>query len=176
MSNLSDSERNEHHPDVELTEEERRETTPRRISRSIEKRRSIREDQRGASSPELFVRREEQISRGSNVAEEIDGRRGEKRSASFDNQLLPSKMNKMDDMLPTTSKKVNAAMTTATQLPQQPDVTREEMVKNFMQDSRMNRKYSQECLEKNGWNYEKAAENFVDLQLKGSIPAEAFQK
>ena len=174
MSNNSDSEREEHPRDVESTEEGRRRTTPRHTRRSIEKRRSMKEDQGRASSPELF-RREEQISQGSNVAAECVGRRGEKRSASFDNQLLPSKMNKMDDKLPTTSKKVNVAMATSTQLPQQPPVTREELVINFMQDSRMNRKYSQECLEKNGWNYQKAAENFLELQKNGTIPAEAFQ-
>jgi len=74
-------------------------------------------------------------------------------------------------------KKENAARASATQLPQQPAVSddRNEMVKKFMQDSRMNQKYSQECLEINGWDYVKAGRNFMELQQKGSIPAEAFQ-
>ena len=137
-----------------------------------------RQDQRRANlkKREFLERRKDQISRGPNVAVEFAGRRGEKRSASFENKLLPSKVNKTDDMIhvPTTSE-VNAAMTTSTQLPQQPDVTREEMVKNFMQDSGMNHKYSQECLQNNGWDYEKARRNFMELQENGSIPKEAFQ-
>ena len=179
MSNHSDSEREEPPRDVESIEEVRRGTNPPPIVRRsrFEKIRSaMLPYQRRASSPELFVRREEQITRRSNVAVEIDGRRGEKRSANSENKLLPSKVNKTDDMIPTISKKVNAVMTTSTQLPQQPDVTHEEMVKNFMQESRMNRKYSQKCLERNGWDYEKAGKNFRKLLEKGSIPAEAFQK
>ena len=104
------------------------------------------------------------------------GRRGKKRNARFENKLLPSKVNKTDDMIhvPTTSEE-NDTRVAGNLLPPQPAVTREEMVKNFMRDSRMNHKYSQECLEKNGWDYEKAAENFMELQGNGSIPTEAFQ-
>ena len=56
------------------------------------------EDERRASSTELFIRREEQISRGSNVAVEILERKAEKRRASCQSQV-PSKVNKMDGML-----------------------------------------------------------------------------
>ena len=74
-------------------------------------------------------------------------RKGNKRRAIFENKLLPSKVSKMSDMIHVLkTSEVNADMTTATQLPHRPDVTRKDMVKKFMQESRMNHKYSQECL------------------------------
>ena len=77
-------------------------------------------------------------------------------------------------------KKEHAVRVAAThQLPQQPtsapcDV-RNEMVKKFMKDSGMNFKYSHECLHNNGWDYDKAGRNFMELHKNNQIPIEAYQ-
>ena len=133
------------------------------------------EDQGTASSSEFFIRNEEQISRGSNVAVEVLERKAEKRRASCQSQV-PSKVNKTSGMFHvSTNSEENVTRVAGAQLPQQPVVTRETMIQKFMQQSQMNFKYSQECLEKNGWDYEKAGKNFMELKGNGSIPAEAFQ-
>ncbi|KAH3852511.1 hypothetical protein DPMN_095021, partial [Dreissena polymorpha] len=49
-----------------------------------------------------------------------------------------------------------------------------QMVASFMNDSRMNSEWSLKCLAQNGWEYEQAGKNFLELQQKGLIPAEAF--
>lgn len=51
-----------------------------------------------------------------------------------------------------------------------------QMVQKFSQESGMNIGYSRLCLQENNWNYQKAAEVFIDLQKKNQIPAEAFAK
>jgi len=50
------------------------------------------------------------------------------------------------------------------------------MIHKFSQESGMNLAYSQLCLQENNWNYDKAAEVFLDLQNKNQIPLEAFNK
>ena len=73
-------------------------------------------------------------------------------------------------------KKENAAKVAATnQLPLPPCDVRNEMLKSFMKDSKMNLKYSQDCLHNNGWDYEKAGRNFMELHKNNQIPLEAFQ-
>ena len=77
-------------------------------------------------------------------------------------------------------KKESAVRVAATrQLPQQPtsapgDV-QNEMVRKFMKDSGMNFKYSHECLHNNGWDYDNAGRDFMQLQKNNKIPLEAFQ-
>ncbi len=60
--------------------------------------------------------------------------------------------------------------------PQKPAVTgeQEKIVQQFASQSGMNLEWSKNCLEQNGWDYEKAAHNFTDLSSKGQLPPEAF--
>jgi len=51
---------------------------------------------------------------------------------------------------------------------------KEELVAKFSLESKMNIKFSLECLQANNWDYNKAAQDF--LTKKDSIPPEAFQK
>ncbi|UJR28966.1 hypothetical protein I4U23_010183 [Adineta vaga] len=51
-----------------------------------------------------------------------------------------------------------------------------QMVLKFSQESGMNIAYSKLCLQENNWNYDKAAENFLDAHQKKMIPSEAFNK
>lgn len=44
-----------------------------------------------------------------------------------------------------------------------------------MHESGMVEKYARMCLEENHWNYNKAAEKFLDLKTKSVIPADAWQ-
>jgi len=48
-------------------------------------------------------------------------------------------------------------------------------VKKFMQESGMNEAYSKMCLVENDWNYNKAAEKFMELKTQAKIPADAWQ-
>lgn len=73
-------------------------------------------------------------------------------------------------------KKENAAKVAAiNQLPRPPCDVRTEMLKTFMKDSGMNEKYSHECLHNNGWDYDKAGRNFIELHKNNHIPLEAYQ-
>jgi nuclear RNA export factor len=51
-----------------------------------------------------------------------------------------------------------------------------QLVIRFSQQSGMNIEYSRLCLKDNNWNYNKAAEVFLDLQNKNQIPLAAFNK
>ncbi|CAF1618975.1 unnamed protein product [Adineta ricciae] len=51
-----------------------------------------------------------------------------------------------------------------------------QMVLRFSQESGMNIAYSKLCLQENNWNYDKAAEVFLDAKQKNMIPSEAFYK
>jgi len=75
------------------------------------------------------------------------------------------------------SAKGAAAQQQQQQLPQtsQPCDAQKEMLQKFMKDSGMNAKYSRECLQNNGWNYEAAGRDFMKLQSLKRIPEEAFQ-
>ncbi|XP_059147995.1 nuclear RNA export factor 1-like, partial [Physella acuta] len=68
----------------------------------------------------------------------------------------------------------------AGQLPSQPPVflstEQQQMVENFCIQSKMNHQFSLICLQDNGWDYQRAAQNFNDLHNQGKIPAEAFVK
>ncbi|XP_040855478.1 nuclear RNA export factor 2-like [Ochotona curzoniae] len=50
----------------------------------------------------------------------------------------------------------------------------QQMVQSFSTQSGMKFEWSQKCLEENGWDYTRAAQNFINLQ--GSIPKEAFNQ
>uniref|UniRef100_A0A0L8I879 TAP-C domain-containing protein n=3 Tax=Octopus bimaculoides TaxID=37653 RepID=A0A0L8I879_OCTBM len=50
------------------------------------------------------------------------------------------------------------------------------MVSQFSAQSEMNAEYSLECLQQNNWEYEKAAQVFLNLKTNGKIPLEAFIK
>ncbi|KAL4236273.1 poly(A)+ mRNA export from nucleus [Mactra antiquata] len=52
----------------------------------------------------------------------------------------------------------------------------QQMITSFMNDSRMNSEWSIKCLSQNDWSYEKAGQNFLELQQQGKIPQEAFNK
>lgn len=49
-------------------------------------------------------------------------------------------------------------------------------LEQLSQKTGMNLKFTHECLEKNGYDLEKAYVDFVKLHGQGIIPAEAFQK
>ncbi|XP_029634622.1 nuclear RNA export factor 1 [Octopus sinensis] len=51
-----------------------------------------------------------------------------------------------------------------------------EMVSQFSVQSEMNAEYSLQCLQQNNWEYEKAAQVFLNLKTNGKIPLEAFIK
>lgn len=52
----------------------------------------------------------------------------------------------------------------------------DQMVQKLSQLTGMNIEYSKLCLSDNAWNYDRALQNFQDLQKTNSIPAIAFQK
>ncbi|CAF4851537.1 unnamed protein product [Rotaria sp. Silwood1] len=56
------------------------------------------------------------------------------------------------------------------------DIQNQQMIEKFSQQSGMNIEYSTLCLQQNNWNYNKAAEVFLDLQNKNQIPPAAFNK
>ncbi|CAF0839800.1 unnamed protein product [Rotaria sordida] len=56
------------------------------------------------------------------------------------------------------------------------DIQNQEMVQKFSRQSGMNIEYSILCLQQNNWNYDKAAEVFLDLHSKNMIPTDAFNK
>jgi nuclear RNA export factor len=51
-----------------------------------------------------------------------------------------------------------------------------QLIYQFSQESGMNIEYSKLCLQENHWDYNKAAEVFIDLRNKNQIPSEAFNK
>jgi len=51
-----------------------------------------------------------------------------------------------------------------------------QMTALFAKESRMNEEWSRKCLEENGWDYNKSAHVFTELQKAGHIPPEAFVK
>ena len=53
--------------------------------------------------------------------------------------------------------------------------TNENNVKKFMSESGMTENFSRMCLEQNQWNYNKAAEKFLELKNSNQIPADAWQ-
>jgi len=81
----------------------------------------------------------------------------------------------------TVAEKKEIAKGAAAQLSQQPQTSaapsdaQNEMVLKFMRESGMNMKWSRECLQNNGWNYELAGRNFMELKSNSCIPEEAFQ-
>jgi len=74
---------------------------------------------------------------------------------------------------------MNNSLTTPSQTTNHPNTNvdiQNLMIHKFSQESGMNLAYSQLCLQENNWNYDKAAEVFLDLQNKNQIPLEAFNK
>ena len=51
-----------------------------------------------------------------------------------------------------------------------------QMIVSFADQSGMNTEWSLKCLEENGWNFERAAFVFSELQKSNQIPPEAFNK
>lgn len=52
---------------------------------------------------------------------------------------------------------------------------REQMILELCAQTRMNRGFSERCLEQNDWSIQKALSVFSELNARGSIPPEAFQ-
>jgi len=74
---------------------------------------------------------------------------------------------------------MNRPLTTSSQTTNDPNTNvdiQNLMIHKFSQESGMNIAYSKLCLHENHWNYDKAAEVFLDLQNKNQIPLEAFNK
>ena len=57
----------------------------------------------------------------------------------------------------------------------EPPVDKNAMVKKFMDNSGMTENYSKMCLEQNDWNFNRAAEKFMELKKGGQLPADAWQ-
>jgi len=55
------------------------------------------------------------------------------------------------------------------------EAAKKSLATSFMQSSGMNLQMSVECLEQNGWDFDKAAQMFKELKDAGKIPASAFQ-
>ena len=55
------------------------------------------------------------------------------------------------------------------------EAAKKSLATSFMQSSGMNLQMSVECLENNGWDFDKAAQMFKELKDAGRIPASAFQ-
>ncbi|XP_075919504.1 uncharacterized protein LOC116953364 [Petromyzon marinus] len=53
--------------------------------------------------------------------------------------------------------------------------SQQETVNSFAETSHMTPEWSQRCLERNNWNFSKAADDFIHLYEAGKIPGEAFQ-
>eukprot|EP00794_Sanderia_malayensis_P019908 gene19908-21853_t len=51
---------------------------------------------------------------------------------------------------------------------------RQALLTKFCEASKMNAKFSMQCLEQNNWDFQKAGQVFTDLQREGKIPPEAF--
>lgn len=69
-----------------------------------------------------------------------------------------------------------APTTNSQNIPNNEADVQNQMIHKFSQESGMNANFSRLCLQENNWNYQKAAEVFVDLKKKNQIPAEAFVK
>ncbi|XP_078471552.1 nuclear RNA export factor 1-like [Lampetra planeri] len=52
--------------------------------------------------------------------------------------------------------------------------SQQEIVNSFAEKSHMTPKWSQRCLERNNWDFSKAADYFIHLDEAGKIPGEAF--
>ncbi|XP_075919497.1 nuclear RNA export factor 1-like [Petromyzon marinus] len=52
--------------------------------------------------------------------------------------------------------------------------SQQETVNSFAEKSHMTPEWSQRCLERNNWNFSKAADDFIHLYEAGKIPGEAF--
>ncbi|CAH7689844.1 hypothetical protein PPACK8108_LOCUS24992 [Phakopsora pachyrhizi] len=50
------------------------------------------------------------------------------------------------------------------------------LVKELMKLTKLNERYSVECLKQNGWNFELAVKNFEEVRSTGSLPIEAFDQ
>ncbi|EEC03335.1 conserved hypothetical protein [Ixodes scapularis] len=51
----------------------------------------------------------------------------------------------------------------------------ERLVLELCAQTRMNRQFSERCLEQNSWDLQKAFAVFTELNVRGGIPPEAFQ-
>jgi len=57
----------------------------------------------------------------------------------------------------------------------EPPADKEATIKKFMDNSGMVESYSKMCLEQNDWNFNRAAEKFMELKNAGQLPADAWQ-
>lgn len=67
-----------------------------------------------------------------------------------------------------------AAAAAVSPVPAVVPVERERMILELCAQTRMNRAFTERCLEQNDWNIQKAFTVFSELNARGSIPAEAF--